>query len=178
MFSDGLLTSLPAFLKVEAFGGSIRIALCLTAAFALAFLCALAVFLTELLAFANIKRVAKVMIVESVLGAVFSASEIVIAAVLKIVRSPAFISASFGFGGAAALAAFLFSLIMNFKIWKNGLPVRIKEGDVVRKEIYDRIKRGETTYDELPLPVYETPEEKARRIEDLEKLRREGERNG
>ena len=39
----------------------------------------------------------------------------------------------------------------------------VSETDIKRIEIYKKIKAGEITYDDLPLPVFETPEEREKR---------------
>ena len=70
------------------------------------------------------------------------------------------------------LASLAVVLALNAVLLKKGIEVKYREGDLYRVEMLKKYKRKEITLDDLPLPVFETEEERAereRKIEETEK---------
>lgn len=50
----------------------------------------------------------------------------------------------------------------NYKLWREGVPVRYAEGDAERAALYKKVKQGQVTLDALPFPVVQTAETRER----------------
>ena len=72
--------------------------------------------------------------------------------------------------GSRAILVLCVVGIINHKIAKKEINLKLRENDLLRKETLKKVKAGEISLDDLTLPVYETEEEKKERIEALEKL--------
>ena len=155
------------------------------ALFVLIFLMGLGVFGTLILSFVNIRASAKAACGFSVAGMLFSA----MAAVTSVVALPqnaadTFIQAKPGIGTFFCIAIFVVIFVLNLLVIKKNITPDIKEVDVKRVELRKKIKAGEVTLGELPLPVFESEEEKAKRLEEEEASKaladkaRGGEQNG
>lgn len=169
LFDSGILMELPAFAGVELFATPVKAALIMLAVFVLTVLCAGLVLLVELLSFINIHKSAKALCFFSALGILLSAACAVLGFMLKARASASFMDASVGFGAFAAIAAFAASLAINIIIYYRDLPIKVNEVDILRAQTLKKIKSGEITYDELPLPVFETAEEREKRLSALAK---------
>ncbi|MCQ2463107.1 MAG: hypothetical protein MJ177_06850 [Clostridia bacterium] len=77
------------------------------------------------------------------------------------------VNAKAGFGSYAAIAGFAVMLVLNIVMCLKGIDVKYKPGDLYRADISKKIKKGEITVEQLPLPVFETEEEKKERLEEL-----------
>ena len=80
-----------------------------------------------------------------------------------------FIEGETGVGALVCLAVLIFIFILNHLVIKKNIQPEIKEVDIKRVELNKKVKKGEVSLDDLPLPVFETEEEKA------ERLKKEGE---
>lgn len=169
LFDSGTLMSLPAFAGVELFAPAVKIALIMLAVFVLTVLCAGLVLLVELLSFINIHRSAKALCFLSGIGILLSAACAVLSFILKANAGSAVISVSVGLGSFASIIAFAASLAINIIIYYRDLPIKVKEVDVLRAQTLKRIKNGEISYADLPLPVFETPQEREKRLNDYAK---------
>lgn len=110
--------------------------------------------LFELLCFIHIKRMAAVMAAASVFGfagAVFTATA---AGAFTNQTAGGLLTGSRGPGVFFAAAAFGLIFILNLIVARKGIRVSYKEGDDYRVETARKFKRGETTLEEIPLPVY------------------------
>lgn len=85
------------------------------------------------------------------------------------------VTAKAGFGAYAAIVGFAVMLVLNIILCLKGIDVKYKPGDLYRAEVSRKIKSGEITVEELPLPVFETEEEKKERLEELAKAEAEEE---
>lgn len=74
-----------------------------------------------------------------------------------------------GFGAYAAALGFAVMLTLNLIMAIKGIEVKYKPGDLYRVEVGRKLKAGNVKLAELPLPVFETDEEKAERLAELEK---------
>ncbi|MBR2956645.1 MAG: hypothetical protein IKC20_00160 [Clostridia bacterium] len=158
------------------------LALCVL--FVMVFLMGLGVFGTLLLSFINIRKSAKAACGFSVAGMVFSLAGAVMSFVMPKIAEGTFIQAKPFIGAFFCIAIFAFIFALNLLVIRKNIAPDIKEVDLKRVELRKRIKAGEITLDELPLPVFETEEEKAKRLEEeaesktLADKARGGEHNG
>lgn len=169
-FTDGTLN---AIINLSAYTPKITVSLfMLLGLIVLIFLCGFGVFVTLVLSFINIQKTAKKAQVLSALGIVFSALSLALSLALpKIISEYTFIEAEAGLGSIACFAVLLFIFILNRLIVAKNIQPEIKEIDLERVKIRKKIKNGELTYSDLPLPVLESEEEKEKRL--LEKEEKE-----
>lgn len=170
LFSGDMLSALPGFAKSVLFGSVIKKMLVLLGIILLIALCDVALLLSEILSFINIKKSAKAMSVISVLGIALCAAFYAAAFIFRGDELPAYMSFGIGFGALAAAVMFGVSFFINHRIYKNDLPLKLREFDLERKETLRKIKNGEIDFDDLPLPVFETEEEKEKRLRELEEI--------
>ncbi len=158
-FTDG---TLQAIVNLNIYVPKLTIAIMMLLAFiVLIFLCGLGVFVTLLLSFINIQKTAKVAQVFSLTGMVISLFAGVEAFAFKAMLSEfTFIEARAGVGAVACFAVLLLIFILNRLIVTKNIQPEIKEVDLLRVKIRKRIKIGEISYYDLPLPVLESEEEK------------------
>lgn len=142
--------------------------------FVLIFLMGFGVFVALVLSFLNLNRSAKVCCGFSVAGFVLSVTACVLSLLMPSIAEPTFITAKSGFGAFALVAVFALIFILNFITLKKNFQPDISETDLKRVETLKKIKAGEITFDELPLPVFESDEEREKR---LEEERKEAEKN-
>ena len=154
------------------------------ALFVLVFLMGLGVFAALLLSFINIKKTAAIMRGFAVAGFVFSLMAAGAGFALVQNTDGTFITAKIGVGTFFCAAIFAVIFVLNFIVIKKNISPDIKQADIERVELRKKIKAGEITLDELPLPVIETEEEKAKRLEEEDQSKaladkaRGGEQNG
>ncbi len=181
-FSGGELVALLSLREYIPAAFAATLALC--ALFVLVFLMGLGVFGTLLLSFINIKKSAKTACGFSVAGTVFSLAAAVMSFVMPKITAGTFIQAKPFIGAFFCIAVFVFVFVLNHLVIKKNITPDIKDVDVKRVELRKRIKAGEITLDELPLPVFETEEEKEKRLKEEEENKsladkaRGGEHNG
>jgi len=132
---------------------------------ALAALLAVLVLIISLFSFTSLKRMSKIAGVLSILGALTCAGGFAAGIVLQnasgALANPNF-SGALGYGALLGLAMFLCTAIANFTLAKKGVQVEFAEGDVERREIWQKVKKGEIQLESLPFPVVETAETRER----------------
>ncbi len=128
--------------------------------FVLIFLMGFGVFVALVLSFLNLNRSAKVCCGFSVAGCVLSVAACVLSALMPSIAEPTFVTASSGFGAYTLVAVFVLMFALNYITLKKDFRPEISETDLKRVETMKRIKAGEITFDELPLPVFESEEER------------------
>ena len=77
-----------------------------------------------------------------------------------------------GFGAYAAALGFAVMLALNLIMCIKGIEIKYKPGDLYRVEVSQKLKAGKIKISELPLPVFETEEEKAQRLAEFEEQRK------
>lgn len=162
-FTDGTLEAILGLISYAPEGAYMSLAL--LALIVLTFLSGLGVFVALLLSFINIQKSAKIMRGLSVAGAVLC----LVAAGLSIAMPVALgkgglLSASTGAGAFVCFGVLVFIAILNHLVVKKNIQPEIKEVDIKRVELNKRVKAGEVSLDDLPLPVFETEEEKQARL--------------
>ncbi len=133
--------------------------------FVLIFLMGLFVFIGLLLSFINIPKVAHKMCIISAVGFVLSVMAAVMSCVMPKIADGSFLTAKAGIGAFFCAAIFAVIFILNRLVIKKGIQPDIKQVDLMRVETRKKVKSGEITLDELPLPVFESDEEREKRLE-------------
>lgn len=166
-FTDG---TLQAVLNMSTYAPELTASLLvLLALIVLIFLSGFGVFVALILSFINIQKSAKKTQILSLTGIVFSVFSLVLSLALpKIISDIAFINAKFGVGSIACIAVLVLIFVLNRLIITKNIQPEIKDIDLQRVEIKNRIKKGEITYADLPLPVLESEEEKEKRLREKE----------
>lgn len=149
------------------------------------FLSGLGVFIALLLSFINIQKSARIMRGLSLVGSILCVGAFVVSVLLPSVMSESgFLIGKTGVGALVCLGVLVFIFILNHFVIKKNIQPQIKEVDLKRVELNKKVKKGEVSLDDLPLPVFETEEEKAERLKKEEESRalaqkgKEGENNG
>ena len=122
-----------------------------------------------LLGFLNLTRSTKFMCTVSVIGAAIALlSQIAELVLWRVIGADALTRATPGFGALAAAALFLAVFFLNRAVLKKGIEPQYREFDPKRRELLRRVRKGEVDLDSLPLPIFESEEERAERLHALE----------
>ncbi len=168
-FSDGTLNAILAFKECADVDTFFIKSLVLVAAMVLIVLAGVTILVTEILSFINIQKTARIMRTVSVLGMVFSVFGAVMSFVFGNSADVSIIKTTFGFGAFVALAMFIADFVINNLFIKRKIQHVAKEVDLQRIAMRKRIKAGEISLDDLPLPVFESDEEREKRLADEQK---------
>ena len=168
-FSDGTLNAILALKECAGIDGFFIKSLVLVFAMVLIVLVAAVILVTEILSFINIQKTARVMRAASVFGMAFSVFGAVMSFLLGSSAGVSIIKTSFGFGAFVALAMFAADFIINNLFIKRNIRHIAKEVDLQRIAMRKRVKAGEVSLDDLPLPVFESDEEREKRLADEQK---------
>ena len=136
------------------------------------FLSGLGVFVALLLSFINVQKSARAMRGLSFVGSILCVGAFVVSVLLPSVMSEiGFIEGKTGVGALVCLAVLIFIFILNHLVIKKNIQPQVKEVDLKRVELNKKVKKGEASLDDLPLPVFETEEEKEERLKKEEESR-------
>ena len=136
------------------------------------FLSGLGVFVALLLSFINVQKSARAMRGLSFVGSILCVGAFVVSVLLPSVMSEiGFIEGKAGVGALVCLAVLIFIFILNHLVIKKNIQPQVKEVDLKRVELNKKVKKGEASLDDLPLPVFETEEEKEERLKKEEESR-------
>ena len=164
-FSDGTFGAVFNLLKdgfLPAFsvgGGAVLVTIVLIT------LCAAALLVEEILSFINITKVARAMMKTAFIGAVISLISAGACLFFALRQGEAFLTSHMGVGAFVALALFIGDVIINRLFITRNVQADVNEVDLERIRIRKQVKAGEINLDDLPLPVLESEEEKAKRLE-------------
>ena len=124
-----------------------------------------AIFAVWLLSFINLRKCNKILMALSGVAAGFDIITMVLV-IMAVIFSQQYtvITAAFGAGGIVALVAFGLFAFINLKMYKENAEIVIKDVDLKRIEIAKKVKAGEIKLEDLPMPIFETEEEKQARI--------------
>ena len=165
LISDGMITLLPDFAASGTGGSAAVLAAAAEIFFILAALCILALFFAWILSFTDLKKTAKAQCVIISLAIFFILISEILVCVAFYAAPPVKAVTVYPvyWGTAVIILEFSAFLASNILFLKHIPTVTVSETDIKRIEIYKKIKAGEITYDDLPLPVFETPEEREKR---------------
>lgn len=129
------------------------------ALFLLAFLMGLGIFIALVLTFINVTKSAKACCALSAAGFALSIASGIVSLLIPRAAQGTFITASGGAGAFALAVVFALIFILNLLLVRKNAQPDIDPIDLERVKIRKKIKAGEITYDDLPLPVFETEKE-------------------
>lgn len=130
------------------------------------FLSGFAIFVTLLLSFINVQKTAKIIKIMSAVGVAFClAAAGVSLAMPSVMAKGGFLSAGAGVGAFGCTLVLALMWVLNHIFVKKKIQPEIKEVDIKRVELNKKVKSGEVSLDDLPLPVFETEEERIKRLE-------------
>ena len=170
-FTDGLLMKLPDFLNSALFGKYMAAFLLPIGVLALLLLVGVAILCVYLLSFLRLEPTTKVIKNLSLAGAVIALLgqiAVIIFTFANPLPSTPVASFSFGWGGFAAAAVWLGMFIINRIMLKKGIEPTYRENDLKRRELLKKVRAGEVDLDSLPLPIFESEEEREERLKALE----------
>jgi len=130
------------------------------ALFVLIFLVGFGVFVALMLTFLNINKSAKACCAFSAAGFALSIASGVVSLLMPKAAQGTFITASGGAGAFVVAGVFALIFVLNILLIKKNIQPDIDPIDIERVKIRKKIKAGEITYDDLPLPVFETEDTK------------------
>ncbi|MBO5897325.1 MAG: hypothetical protein J6Q83_08495 [Clostridia bacterium] len=167
-FSDGTLGAVISLLDYTPREAGVMLAL--LGLIVLIFLSGLGIFLGLLLSFINIQRSARAMRALALIGAAFCVVAAATSLLMPSIMSQSgFLAAKPGIGAFGCFAVLVFIFVLNQLVIKKNIQPEIKEVDLQRVEMKKRVKAGEVSLDDLTLPVFETEEERQKRLEEQEK---------
>lgn len=168
-FQNGLLTRVPRLLGSALFAKQTVAALVPAAFMAVVAVLDVVILLALIVGFLKLTESARVMKNTAFVGMIVSLAGQIAAVVMKFTTADSETAAvSLGFGGLACFAVFLVIFLLNRAILKKGIEPVYKENDVKRREMLKKVRSGEVDIDSLPLPVFESEEERAERMKALE----------
>lgn len=167
MFSDGMLQQLLNLLKAGVNGPLTGFTAAHIVCFVLSVLMILCCFITYLLASINIRRGCKWLGAFAAVSAVADiGATVTMFLAMNAAKGGSTVTVTPGFGGSfvhfALAAALAVSCLL---LYKKDPQVEIPEIDRKRIELLAKVKSGEVSVDELPLPVFETEEERQKRLD-------------
>lgn len=167
-FTGGSIMKLPDFIGSTLFGQHTTLIFVAFILIVVCFIIDLVVFCAFLLGFMNLTKSARAMKNWSLAGAVISVVVQIAVVVLNIISKDS-LSSQFrmGFGALVCLAAYLIMFFINKAILKKGIEPAYRENDLKRKEMLKKVRTGEVDIDTLPLPVFESDEEREERLNAL-----------
>ncbi len=168
-FSDGTLNAFLAFKECANVDTFFIKSFILVAAMVLIVLAGAVILVTEILSFINIRKTARVMRTTSLFGIIFSVFGAATSFIVGSSADVSVIKTSFGFGAFVALAMFVADFIINNLFIKRNIQHIAKEVDLQRIAMRKRVKAGEVSLDDLTLPVFESDEEREKRLADEKK---------
>ncbi len=163
-FTDGTITAL---LSIAQYASS-EVALCLAllSLVVVIFLLGFGIFMALVLSFLNIQKSARITRGICIAGFIVS----VVAAAVSVympyaIGGVGFLQAQTGFGAFACAIVFVFIYVLNYFVKKKNIQPEIKEVDIKRVQLNKKVKAGELSLDSLSLPIFETEEEREKRIQ-------------
>ena len=168
-FTGGLLMKLPAFLGSALFAKATLASLVSAVFFVVIALLDILILAALIVGFLKLTESAKFMKNTALAGVIVSAAAQIAVFVMKFTtQDTETASVKLGFGALAALAMFFAIYLLNRAILKKGIEPTFREFDPKRKELLKKVRKGEVDLDSLPLPVFESEEEREERLKALE----------
>ena len=128
-----------------------------------------ALFVIYLLGFLNLTKCTKHQQNGALVGAILAVLTQIAVVVLKFITpANAYSSAVLGFGASAMAIAFLALFLINRALLQKGIEPVYRENDLKRKALLKKVRAGEVDLDSLPLPIFESDEEREERLKALE----------
>ena len=166
---NGFVQQIPAFLGSAPFFNAAVAVVVPTACLVVCAVLDLLLVGALLLGFLNLTRSTKFMCTVSVIGAAIALlSQIAELVLWRVIGADSMTRPTIGFGALAAMAMFLVVLFINRALLKKGIEPQYREFDPKRRELLKKVRAGEVDLDSLPLPIFESDEEREERMHALE----------
>ncbi len=166
MISDGLLTQLMNLLNAGVASDLTVLLFADMGIFVAMFFALLGVFVTWLLGFLNLRKSCRVMNGFCIAAGCLCAAGILVSLFLQISTADySLFSAKLGLGYIVMLALLCGLIAVNVKLYRKNPQPQIKSIDLERIEILGKVKKGEISLDDLPLPVIYSEEEELARTQ-------------
>lgn len=177
LFTNGLLNHIFELPVIGVASNVFIFGIAAAASYILMVLAGVAIFAVWLLSFINLRKSNKILATLSCVAILFDCITMILMLLAVICAQPySVISASFGVGGIAFFIAFAVFGFVNIRMYKENAQILIKEVDLKRIEIAGKVKSGEIKLEDLPMPIFETEEEKNARINAFGKETKGGEK--
>ncbi len=165
LISDGAIGLFPDFAASGTGGALSALGIAAFICLALCALCILALFFAWIFSFTNIKKTAKAQSIIISLAMLFIiAAETLLITASKKTDASGIISVSPCLWGACGIIAeYAAFLATNIAIIRKTPEIKVSDTDKKRIALLKEIKTGKITYDELPVPIFETEEERLNR---------------
>ena len=170
-FMDGVLMKLPDFLQSALFGKYMFAFLLPVGVLALLLLVGVVILCLYLLSFLKLVPLTKAIKNLSLIGAVIALLgqlAVIIFTFANPLPATPLASFSFGWGGFATAAVWIGMYMINRIMLKKGIEPAYRENDLKRRELLKKVRAGEVSLDSLPLPIFESDEEREERLKALE----------
>ncbi|MBQ6018695.1 MAG: hypothetical protein IJL26_00820 [Clostridia bacterium] len=168
-FQSGLLMKTPALLGSVLFAKQTVAAIVPAIFFVVIALLDILILAALIVGFLKLTQSAKFMKNTALAGMIVSAAAQIAVLVMKFTTADTeTASVKLGFGALAALAMFLAIFLLNGALLKKGIEPVYRENDPKRRELLKQVRRGDVDLDSLPLPIFESEEERAERMKALE----------
>lgn len=160
LFSNGLLEYIFEFPSMGVAANVFALFLVTAFSYLLTVLSGVLIFVVWLLSFINLKKSTKLLVRLSGVAVVFDVLTLFLALTSSVAaKGYTAIGVNIGAGSFVALAVFIIFGLLNFKMQKENISPHIKEVDLQRLEVAKKVKAGEISLADLPLPIFETEEE-------------------
>ena len=170
-FTNGVLMKLPDFLNSALFGRYMTAFLLPMGVLAILLLIGVVILCLYLISFLNLVPLTKAIRNLSLIGAVIALLGQVVVIIFSFANPlPATPVASFnfGWGGFAAAVVWCGMFMINRIMLKKGIEPTYRENDLKRRELLKKVRAGEIDIDSLPIPIFESEEEREERLKALE----------
>ena len=163
--TGGLLLKLPSYLKSTLFSSAGLACILILAVFLLLVLADLAMFAVYILSAISPNKSAKILKRISIAAVVISLLAFFAALYFSFtLKGNSYFAYTFGFGSLVNALIHIFLCVINTKMLKKGIEPQYREFDPKRKALLKRVRKGEVDIDELPLPIFESDEEREKRL--------------
>lgn len=167
---NGMLLDTLNFYKSSLFSSAALGALIVLTFFALLAVADVVIFCFYLLSFLSPDKTTKAMRNISVCACILSLGAQAAALICKtsLVDAAPNYEFALGFGGLACFVLHFVLVFINMKMLKKGVEPVYREYDPRRRELLKKVKKGEIDLDDLPLPVFESEEERENRLKEFQ----------
>lgn len=168
-FQNGLLLNIPQLLTSALVSRATVAAVVPIAMLLLLAVLDVALFVIYMLGFLNLTGTTKHQRNGSLVGAILAClTQIAVLVLYFTTPESAYSAPVLGFGALVMAAAFLALFFLNRALLKKGIEPTYRENDLKRKELLKKVRAGEVDLDSLPLPIFESDDEREERLKALE----------
>ena len=174
LINDSFLSVLGDFFGIGAGKGLLVVTVLTFVLFLVTVLLTVSLLVLFILSFVSLKKTAQAMMAISAVGAVLSIAETVLSFIATGMSADfTAVTVSVFYGSVLSLIVFTAFAVINAMLFRNPPETAVSEADKRRIEIKQKLKTGEVTLDDLPLPIVEE-EKKEENSSDKAKKQKRG----